>query len=339
MKISYKNLFRLSHNFLLSSGVPRHISKIVSSHLVASDMSGHFSHGTIRLIQYFNGISSKIINPKAKPKIKKKNNLIIVESKRGFGHFAMLKGIKEIIKSKNDISLLAVNNCSHIGRLADYLKNLCDKNYISLIFCNGGGPNSAIYPSAERICGTNPFGFGMPITKKKNVIVDFSTSMLAEGKVRVENIKNKKLYTKAVIDKNGSFSNDPKKFYLGGSLAPFGGKKGSGLMLACELLGGFLLSQNNPINKDYLDGNNCLVIAFKKNLFKYNEKYFYKQYKRFSKKITNSRKLSSVSKNSNFLPGEWENKNIKLSKKIITIDDKIIKEIINFSKKQKLKID
>ena len=210
MKISYKNLFKLSNNFLLSSGVPKHISKIVSNHLVASDMSGHFSHGTIRLIQYFNGINSKIINPKAIPKIKIKNNLIIVDSKRCFGHFAMQKGLNEIFKSKKDMCILAINNCSHIGRLSDYLNILCDKNYISLIFCNGGGPNSAIYPSAERICGTNPFGFGMPITKRKNVIVDFSTSMLAEGKVRIENIRNKKLYTKAVIDKNGYASNDQK---------------------------------------------------------------------------------------------------------------------------------
>ena len=339
MKISYRNLFKLSYNFLLSSGVPAHISKIVSNHLVTSDMSGHFSHGTLRLIQYFNGISSKLINPKATPEIKKKNNLIIVNSKRCFGHYAMLRGLKEIIKSKKDMSLLAVNNCSHIGRLSDYLNFLCNENYVSLIFCNGGGPNSAIYPSAERICGTNPFGFGMPITKKKNVIVDFSTSMLAEGKVRVENIKNKKLYTKAIIDKNGLLTNDPKKFYLGGALAPFGGKKGSGLMLTCELLGGLLLSQNNPINKDYLDGNNCLVIAFKKDLFKYNEKHFYKQYEKFAKKINNSKKLSSIDKKNNFLPGEWENKNIKLSKKQITIDDKIINEIKNFAKKKNLKID
>ena len=63
--------------------------------------------------------------------------------------------------------------------------------------------------------------------QKKNVIVDFSTSMLAEGKVRIENIRNKNYTQKAVIDKNGYASNDPKKFYLGGALAPFGGKKGS----------------------------------------------------------------------------------------------------------------
>ena len=41
-----------------------------------------------------------------------------------------------------------------------------------------------IYPSAGRVCGTNPFGFGNANRpKEKYVNVDFSTSMLAEGKV------------------------------------------------------------------------------------------------------------------------------------------------------------
>ena len=70
----------------------------------------------------------------------------------------------------------------------------------------------------------------------KHVFVDFSTSMLAEGKVRIDNIRNKKFLTIFVIDNNGYSSNDPKDFYFGGALAPFGGKKGSGLMFACELL-------------------------------------------------------------------------------------------------------
>ena len=48
--------------------------------------------------------------------------------------------------------------------------------------------------------------------------------------------------------------------------------------------------------------------------------------------------IDQINKN-NFLPGEWENKNIKLSKKQITIDDKIINEIKNFAKKKNLKID
>ena len=91
-----------------------------------------------------------------------------------------------------------------------------------------------------------------------------------------------------------------KKFYLGGALAPFGGKKGSGLMLACELLGGFLLSHNNPINKDYLDGNNCLVLAFKKDLFKYNKNHFLNNTKIYNKDYW-SKKLSSVSNKNNFL--------------------------------------
>ena len=72
---------------------------------------------------------------------------------------------------------------------------LTKMHFVNLIFCNGGGPNVAIYPSAERICGTNPFGFGMPVKKNHNLIVDFSTAMLAEGKVRIAKIKRSRLFT------------------------------------------------------------------------------------------------------------------------------------------------
>ena len=53
MKISYKKLINKSSNFLNHAGVSKAVSKIVSKNLVEADMSGHFSHGIIRLIQYF----------------------------------------------------------------------------------------------------------------------------------------------------------------------------------------------------------------------------------------------------------------------------------------------
>jgi len=248
--------------------------------------------------------------------------------------------IKEIISKKKDISITAVNNCSHIGRLSDYLEELSDKGYISIIFCNGGGPNSAIFPSAKRICGTNPFGFGMPVNKKDKIIVDFSTSMLAEGKVRINNIKNKKLKYNAIINKKGIITNNPKDFYNGGALLPFGDKKGSGLMLTCEILGGLLLSGNNPLNRNYQDGNNCSIIAFKKKLFNYNKNNFTKQFNTLVKKIHNEKKLKNVKHSENYLPGEWENKNIKknCNKKGVNIDLQIINEIKDFIKINNLKI-
>lgn len=337
MKFSKKKLETLCINFLRQAKVPKHTAKIVTKNLILSEMAGHPSHGIIRLIQYFEGIKKKIINPKANPKVKKNNNFTMIECNRAFGQYSMDVAINSINK-KNQISVIAVNNCSHIGRLSDYLEKLCKLNYISLIFCNGGGPNSALYPSASRVCGTNPFGFGMPVDNKSNIIVDFSTSMLAEGKVRIHKIQKKFLKYFAIIDNKGKLSKNPKDFYNGGALLPFGGKKGSGLMLACEILGGLLISNNNPINKKYLDGNNCMVIVFKKNLFNYNENAFKKQYKSLVKKIKFSRKLNNVKKSNNFLPNEWENYNLKKTQnKFVEINNNVIEDIKKYAEKNNFK--
>ena len=82
-------------------------------------------------------------------------------------------------------------NSGHIGRLSDYIEILCNNGYVTLIFCNGGGPNTSIFPSKERLVGTNPFAFGLKINKKNDFIVDFATSMMAEGKINIARLEKK----------------------------------------------------------------------------------------------------------------------------------------------------
>ena len=157
--------------------------------------------------------------------------------------------------------------------------------------------------------------------------------MLAEGKVRIARIKKRKLKYKAIINNKGHITNNPEDLYKDGALLPFGEKKGSGLMLACEILGGLLISNNNPINKKYLDGNNCLIIAFKKKLFDYNKKYFINQFQTLIKKITKSKKLASINKSSNYMPGQLEKKNYFASRrKGITVNNSVLQELKIFAK-------
>ena len=53
---------------------------------------------------------------------------------------------------------------------------------------------------AERIVGTNPFSFGIKINKK-NLIVDFATSLLAEGKINLARLNKEKIKVKPIISK------------------------------------------------------------------------------------------------------------------------------------------
>jgi uncharacterized oxidoreductase len=85
------------------------------------------------------------------------------------------------------------------------------------------------------------------------VILDFATSLVAEGKVQVASFGGKPLPPDALISEDGRRSGDPRVLYGDyqstdlrrpsggtGALRAFGEHKGSGLALMCELLGGAL---------------------------------------------------------------------------------------------------
>jgi len=84
-------------------------------------------------------------------------------------------------------------------------------------------------------------------------VLDFATSLVAEGKVNVASHGGKPLPSDALIGPDGAFSGDPALIYGplisegprdhkhgAGAMRAFGEHKGSGLALLCELLGGSL---------------------------------------------------------------------------------------------------
>jgi uncharacterized oxidoreductase len=84
-------------------------------------------------------------------------------------------------------------------------------------------------------------------------VLDFATSVVAEGKVLVASQGGRSIPTDALIGPDGQTSDDPRLLYGDyaatgrrdvkkgpGALRAFGGHKGSGLALMCEVLGGAL---------------------------------------------------------------------------------------------------
>jgi uncharacterized oxidoreductase len=90
--------------------------------------------------------------------------------------------------------------------------------------------------------GTNPVCIGVPLTGRPPVILDFATSMIAQGKTRVAHNKGEPVPAGVLIDDQGRPSTDPRWTVVPpfGALLTFGGHKGYGLALMCELLGGAL---------------------------------------------------------------------------------------------------
>ena len=110
----------------------------------------------------------------------------------------------------------------------------------------------APFGGLERRLSTAPFCVGIPREDAPPVVLDFATSLVAEGKVNVASRGGKPLPPDSLIGPDGALSGDPALLYgpldregprsaVGpGAIRAFGEHKGSGLALLCELLGGSL---------------------------------------------------------------------------------------------------
>ncbi|OYU92511.1 MAG: dehydrogenase [Burkholderiales bacterium PBB5] len=104
--------------------------------------------------------------------------------------------------------------------------------------------------------GTNPFCVGVPLSGQPPLILDFATSVIAQGKTRVAHNKGEAIPPGCVIDNQGRPSTDPRWTVVPptGALLTFGGElgahKGFGLALMCELLGGALAAGHTQRDDD-----------------------------------------------------------------------------------------
>jgi LDH2 family malate/lactate/ureidoglycolate dehydrogenase len=238
------HLHAISRNIFVAAGAARHIAEDVSEILVNANLAGHDSHGVLRVPAYLRGIDGGSLDPAAEPEILAETpNTLSIDGQRGFGHYVSRWSIhKAIEKAKTAASCsVSIINIGHIGRLGEYAEAGARAGCLALISVGGGGRGrgpTVPYGGAEGAFGTNPIAIGVPTGDDNPFIVDYATSMVAEGKIQVARSKGIDLPEGCILDKNGAPSVKPADFYDGGSLLAFGKHKGYALAMFTCLLGG-----------------------------------------------------------------------------------------------------
>jgi uncharacterized oxidoreductase len=122
----------------------------------------------------------------------------------------------------------------------------------------------APWGGAARRLGTNPHAVGIPGLDGAAMLLDFATSVVAEGKVRVKRNRKQETPSGWFIDSRGEPATDPEVFYGDppGSLLPAGDYKGYGLGLVVEILGGILSGTGaaGPGAGDFANGTLMIAI-------------------------------------------------------------------------------
>lgn len=219
----------------------------IAHYLVESNLVGHDSHGVIRIATYVKWLrEGKVLANRSLEVMLESDCLAVVDGGFGFGQTIGEAATKlGIAKAQHaGVAAIALRNCGHLGRIGDWPTLAAEAGLVSLHFVNTSGLGILMAPfgGIDRRLSANPVAAGVPLAGRPPLILDMSTSAIAEGKIRVAFNKGVHTPEGCLIDSQGRPTSDPKVFYGDppGAILPFGGHKGYGLGVVTEILAGAL---------------------------------------------------------------------------------------------------
>ncbi len=257
IRIDPNRLRRFSSDIFTAHGLAPEEAQRIAHYLVEANLTGHDSHGVIRIPLYMRWKKEGVVLAGQSLRILVElPALALVDGGFGFGQTIAPQAVRLGINKAREggVALVGLRNCGHVGRVGDWAEMAAAENLVSVHFVNAAGSVLvAPFGGTERRLSTAPICVGIPRGTEPPVILDFATSLVAEGKVLVASRGGKALPRGALISRDGRTSEDPALLYgphtpdgprdhaIGqGAIRAFGDHKGSGLALICELLAGAL---------------------------------------------------------------------------------------------------
>ncbi len=251
--IGAETLENLVRDIFVANGCDAAEGWRISHHLLGANLAGHDSHGVARVPRYVEWQSAgHVLAGQNCDVVMDGGAFALLDGKWGFGQTVAPEATAfGIARAKqHGVAVVALKNAGHIGRTGAYAEQALAEGLISIHFVNvAGSVLVAPFGGTERRFSTAPIAIGVPTNPP--VVLDFATSLVAEGKVLVASNGGKKLPKDALIEPDGQLSGDPHTLYgeydrVGprsvdkgqGAIRAFGEHKGSGLAFMCELLAG-----------------------------------------------------------------------------------------------------
>lgn len=226
----------------------------VAEFLMGANLTGHDSHGVIRVPRYVQWLEEgKVLAGQQATVVMESATHAVVDGNRGLGQtVAPIAVDLGIAKAKAaGLAVIALRNAGHIGRIGAWAERAAARGLVSIHMVNVGlGEIVAPFGGTQRRFGTNPLCIGVPQPDGPLLLLDFATSVVAEGKVLVASNGGKAIPHDALVTADGQLSSDPADFYGPlesgardpangtGAIRAFGDHKGSGIAFMCEILAG-----------------------------------------------------------------------------------------------------
>ena len=252
-----------------AAGVNGEESQIVASSLVESNLCGHDSHGIMRIAEYLPSLTNGSLRAGVELLVlNQTSSMLVCDAQFGFGQVQMRRLINRLepMARSQGIACGTIRRCGHVGRLGEWVEVLARRNLAGLMSVNDNGVLTCVAPPGgiDPRISTNPIALGVP-TDGEPLVLDISTSVVANGKIRVAKNAGRSCPEGWLQDSSGRPTTDPSTRFADppGTILPMGGYKGFGLGLLLDVLvGGLSGGQCPPAPSGELDCNNVLLLAF-----------------------------------------------------------------------------
>jgi LDH2 family malate/lactate/ureidoglycolate dehydrogenase len=227
------------------AGLASDRAKAQAEVLLEADLMGHTTHGLAMLGGFLKNIETGAIRAKGEPKvISDRGSTILWDADTLPGTWILTKAIGEARArvAQHGVVTVVLRNTSHIAALGAYLRQATDQGFIITI-ANSDPSMRTVAPAGGRDAqlAPNPLAFGYP-TEDEPVLIDISTSSVANGWVRRWSAEGRRLPGKWLLDAGGNPTDEPGALFGNppGAMLPLGGTelghKGFALGLMVEVL-------------------------------------------------------------------------------------------------------
>ena len=239
-------LTRAIEAIVAAGGSDAREAKLVADNLVMANLLGHDSHGIGMIPRYIDAVLEGGLAPNSHPKATlDAGALLALDGCKGYGQVIGGEAMQMAIEraKKHGSCVMTVGNTHHLGRIGHWAEMAVAQGLVSIHFVNViSHARVAPYGGRDARFGTNPCCIGIPLPGEPPFVLDYATSAVAQGKLRVAHNKGDKVPLGRLIDDEGKPTNDPRYAVIPpyGAMLAFGEHKGYGMAIACELLGGAL---------------------------------------------------------------------------------------------------
>jgi len=250
-------------------------ARLTAEHLVGANLAGHDSHGVGMVPRYVaSWLADELQLNRHVAITSDSGTMLSLDAQRGMGQSLAYEAMNLAIDRarQHGVCVMGLKNAHHIGRIGHWAEQAVAAGMVSIHFVNAmSTPVVAPFRGSQARYVTNPFTVGIPVPGREPLLLDYATSAIAMGKVRVAYNSGKKVPGQMLMDAHGGYTDDPAALFPpagqpGGALVPFAQHKGYALAMVVEVLAAALTGgeTTRPGNLKYQHAvwNNMLAMVF-----------------------------------------------------------------------------